>query len=178
MQKREGILRKRLEDKTIRKWLLAFLIVFTIQILCWLLATKAVSHATQAQADETYQNALRVLAFSCDNDVNSVSSMLDSMVLDENIRKRCNEVTTVRNIPYQNELVRRRLASYKVQHAFIDDIYIYLSDSDKIISSNTVADSALFYDVYGDVSISYGDWLEALEGNYYKNRLLWENSSG
>lgn len=27
-------------------------------------------------------------------------------------------------------------------------------------------------------SISYGDWLEALEGNYYKNRLLWENSSG
>ena len=53
MQKREGILRKRLEDKTIRKWLLAFLIVFTIQILCWLLATKAVSHATQVQADET-----------------------------------------------------------------------------------------------------------------------------
>lgn len=178
MQKREGILRKRLEDKTIRKWLLAFLIVFTIQILCWLLATKAVSHATQVQADETYQNALRVLAFSCDNDVNSVSSMLDSMVLDENIRKRCNEVTTVRNIPYQNELVRRRLASYNVQHAFIDDIYIYLSDSDKIISSNTVADSALFYDVYGDVSMSYEDWLEALEENYYKNRLLWENSSG
>lgn len=178
MQNIKAVMKKRLEDKTVRRFLIAFLIVFMIQILCWLLATKAVSHATQLQADETYQNALNVLAFSCDNDVDSVSSMLDIMVLDENIRKRCNNMVSWQNLPYQNELVRRRLASYKVQHAFIDDIYIYLGDSGKIISSTTVADTQLFYNVYSDVAMSCEEWLKALKKKYCKNELMWENSSG
>ncbi len=178
MQKREEILKKRLGDKGIRRWLLVFLIVFLIQILCWLLATRAVRESARLQENETYQNALSVLAFSCDSDVTSVSSMLDGMVLEENIRKRCNNTVSAENIPYQNELVRRILASYKLQHSFIDDIYIHLENCDKIISSNTVADSELFYDIYGDVRMSYEEWKEALEGNYYKDRCLWENSSG
>lgn len=178
MQKRVGLLKKRLGDKVIRKWLLAFLVVFTIQILCWLLATRAVSDSARVQENETYQSALRVLAYSCDSDMDSVSSMLDGMLLEEDIRKRCNDTVSAKAIPYQNELVRRTLASYIVQHSFIDDIYIYLERSDKVISANTVADSELFYDIYGDVRMSYEEWKEALDHNYYKTRCLWENSSG
>ncbi len=130
------------------------------------------------QTEEAYQNSLSVLASSCDNDLNSVYSMLDIMALNEDIKRRCNLISnTERSLPYQNELVRRQLMSYRIQHAFIDDILIYFGDTRKIISSNTVADLELFYEIYGDVTMSCEEWEEALTQKYYKKDVLWENSS-
>lgn len=179
MRKRRKDLKKSLTGRTIRTWFAAFAVSFTVQLACGLLATEAVSRTMRIQTNEAYGNALNVLSSSCDNDLNAVWSMLSIMVLDEDVKKRCDATASSgRNLPYQNELVRRQLTSYKVQHSFIDDIFIYFEEAGQIVSSNTVADADLFYDIYGDVGMSFEEWEEALARQYYKSDVLWENRSG
>ncbi|MGN0166581.1 MAG: helix-turn-helix domain-containing protein [Acetatifactor sp.] len=178
MKKWRKELKKQWKRKTIRTWIIIFTAIFAVQIFSWGLVSQEVRRTLNIQTTEAYSNSLHVLSSSCDNDVNSVYSMLDVMALDESIRKRCNSTTlTAGKLALQNELVKKQLASYKVQHPFIDDIFIWFENTDKIISSNTVADSPLFYDIYGDVSMSYEQWLEALRQTYFKQDVLWENPS-
>lgn len=175
-KKQHAGLKKRMFGRTARTWFITFVIIFIAQITGWIAATDMVGRRLKIQTDDVYASALNVLSVSYDNCVNSVYSMLDVMTLDDTIKKRCGNVLSAgQNDAYQNELVRRKLASYKLQYPFIDDIFIYFEADEKIISSNTVADTDLFYNIYGNTFMPYEEWKEKLSQAYFKKDVVREN---
>ncbi len=122
---------------------------------------------------------INVLSSSCDNDLNVVYSMLDVMALDEVIKKKC-EVTKfhIGDEALQNELIKRQLVRYKRQHSFIDDIFFWFEGENKIISSNTVAEAELFYEIYGNTVMPYEQWKEILQKEWFKKDVVWKNPAG
>lgn len=177
-KKQHAVMKKRLAGRTARTWLITFIIIFIAQVSGWIAANDMVGRRLKKQTDDVYASALNVLSVSYDNCVSSVYSMLDAMTLEDAIRKRCGSALFAgQNDAYQNELVRRKLASYKLQFAFVDDIFIYFEADDKIISSNTVADASLFYDIYGDTAMPCGEWKEKLSQTYFKKDQVWENEA-
>lgn len=177
-KKQHAVMKKRMAGRTARTWLITFIIIFIAQVTGWIAANDMVGRKLKKQTDDVYASALNVLSISYDNCFSSAYSMLDAMTLEDAIKKRCgNSLFAGQNDAYQNELVRRKLASYKLQFAFLDDIFIYFEADDKVISSNTVADASLFYDIYGDTAMPYGEWKETLSKTYFKKDQVWENGA-
>lgn len=177
-EKQHADMKKRMMGRTARTWFITFIVIFIAQIAGWIAASEMVGHRLKKQTDDVYASALNVLSVSYDNCVSSVYSMLDAMTLDDAIRKKCSNVLPAgQNDAYQNELVRRALASYKLQFSFIDDIFIYFEDGKRVLSSNTVADAALFYDIYGNTAMPYEEWEETLSRTYFKQDVVWENTA-
>lgn len=148
--------------------------MFMAQLLGWILITDIAIHFVKKQTNEMYQKAMNVLIQSYDTSMEMVYSMLNVMAVDENIVRNAGETGDV----WQNEITRRALLSYKLQHSFVEDIFVYYRDSSQVISSNTVAAPWIFYHAYGDVSMSYGEWQDAMKQTYFRQDVSWESSEG
>lgn len=165
--------------KLIRIWMMIFAAIFVAQILCWSVMAGEIGNILKTQTDEAYGNVLNVLSSSCDNDLNVVYSMLDVMALDEVIKKKCEGPRLCAgDEALQNELVKRQLVRYKRQHSFIDDIFLWFEETDKIISSNTVAEAELFFNIYGNTVMPYEEWKEILHKEWFKKDVVWKSLTG
>lgn len=100
--------------------------------------------------------------------------MLNVMSLDKDIQKSIDGSGDV----WQNEITRRRLASYKSQYSYIEDIFIYYIDEERVISSNTVVSAPLFFDVYGDMDVSYEEWKDFMRQDFSKQDISRKNGAG
>ncbi|MCI9540625.1 MAG: helix-turn-helix transcriptional regulator [Lachnospiraceae bacterium] len=165
---------KRIRGRTITTWFITFITIFMAQLMGWVLVIQLAIHYTKKQTNEVYYKALNVLIQSFDNSMELIYSMLNVMATDENITKGIYSVNDV----WQNELTRRTLASFKLQYSFIDDIYIYFQNSERVVSTNTAASACLFYDTYADVMMSLEEWKEALQQIYFKQDVSWKNKEG
>ena len=101
-------------------------------------------------------------------------STLNVMSLDKDIQKSIDGSGDV----WQNKITRRRLASYKSQYPYIEDIFIYYIDEERVISSNTVVSAPLFFDVYGDMDVSYEEWQEFMRQDFSKQDVSRKNGDG
>lgn len=165
---------RKIKEKTIATWVATFMVISVAQFLVWILATETVVHVVKRQTNEVYGKALNILIQSYDNSMESVRSMLNVLTLDKDIKKGMEGSGDV----WQNEIIRRRLVSYKSQYPYIDDIFIYYLDEERVISSNTVASSRLFFDVYGDMGVSYEEWQEFMRQGFSKQDVSKKNAEG
>lgn len=165
---------RKIKRRTITTWFITFMVISVAQFLVWILATETMVHVVKRQTNEVYGKTLNILIQSYDNSMESVCSMLNVMVLDKDIQKQIGDCEDV----WQNEIVRRKLASYKSQYPYIDDIFIYYIDKDRVISCNTAASSCLFFDVYGDMVISYEEWKEFMMQDFSKQDVSQKNGEG
>lgn len=98
---------------TMITWFTTFMVISVAQFLVWILATETVVRIVKRQTNEVYSKALNILVQSYDNSMESVRSMLNVMSLDKDIPKSIDGSGDV----WQNEITRRRLASYKSQYS-------------------------------------------------------------
>lgn len=165
---------RKIKGKTIITWFITFMVISVAQFLVWILATETVVHIVKRQTNEVYSKALNILVQSYDNSMESVRSMLNVMSLDKDIQKSIDGSGDV----WQNEITRRSLASYKSQYSYIEDIFIYYIEEERVISSNTVVSAPLFFDVYGDMDVSYGEWQEFMRQDFSKQDVSRKNGAG
>ena len=165
---------RKIKGRTIITWFITFMVISVAQFLVWILATETVVHIVKRQTNEVYGKALNILVQSYDNSMESVRSMLNVMSLDKDILKELDGPGDV----WQNEITRRRLVSYKSQYSYIEDIFIYYIDEGRVISSNTVASARLFFDVYGDMDITYEEWKEFMGQGFSKQDVSRKNAAG
>lgn len=165
---------RKIKGRTIVTWFITFMVISVAQFLVWILATETVVHIVKRQTNEVYGKALNILVQSYDNSMESVRSMLNVMSLDKEILKEFDSAGDV----WRNEVTRRKLASYKSQYPYIEDIFIYYIGEERVISSNTVASARLFFDVYGDMDITYEEWREYMGQDFSKQDVSCRNASG
>lgn len=165
---------RKIKGRTIITWVITFTVISVAQFLVWILATETVVHIVKRQTDEVYGKALNLLVQSYDNSLESVRSMLNVMSLDKEIVKELDGSGDV----WQNEITRRRLESYKSQYSYIEDIFIYYIDEDRVISSNTVASARMFFDVYGDMDLTYEEWQEYMRQDFSQQDVSRKNAAG
>lgn len=150
------------------------MVISVAQLAVWILATEMVVRVVKRQTNGVYDMALHILIQSYDNSMESVCSMLDVMALDQDIGKGtggCGDA-------WQNEVTRRRLASYRSQYPYIDDIFIYYKDEERVISANTVASSRLFFDVYADMDMSFEEWQDYMRQDFFKQDAAQKDTAG
>lgn len=174
MKKRFKDINRKIKGKTITTWFITFIVISVAQFLVWILATEIVVHVVKSQTAEVYGKALNILIQSYDNSMESVYSLLNVMALDKNIQKEIDGLGDA----WQNEITRRTLVSYKSQYSFIDDIFLYYKDQERVISSNTAASSRLFFNLYGDMDISYEEWQEFMRQEFYRKDVSRKNAAG
>lgn len=174
MKKIHKNVNRKIKGRTILTWAITFTVISVAQFLVWILATETVVHIVRHQTDEVYGKALNLLVQSYDNSMESVRSMLNVMSLDKEIVKELDGSGDV----WQNEITRRRLVSYKSQYSYIEDIFIYYIDEERVISSNTVASARMFFDVYGDMDLTYEEWQEYMGQDFSKQDVSRKNAAG
>lgn len=165
---------RKIKGKTITTWFITFMVISVAQFLVWILATEMVVHVVKRQTNEVYGKALNILIQSYDNSMESVCSMLNVMALDKDIMKGTGNINDV----WQNEVIRRRLASYQSQYSYVEDIFIYYLEEERVISSNTVASSRLFFEVYGDMGVTFEEWQEFMRQEYIREDVSRKNAAG
>lgn len=169
-----------------KTWILLCGILLISQLLGWGIMTRVVFGEIYKQNMQVNRNAIKVLTQMVDDQTELQNKIISTVATDSLVVSRM--TAGYANNGYramQNMKIKNMLATHMNQSSYIEDIYLYIGNTDDIISANTTAEESLFYEMYGqEVVADRGEWEQLLAGKYNqhykvvtgkndKQRLIW-----
>lgn len=161
------------------KWLLSYLLILILMICCSI-SIYIYSYSTvKSQSVRINQMLLEKLGLEADNHLADIRGILENLILSREVQKVTAAVQT--GARQQEDLLdlHRLILSQLASNKTISDIFIYLNNTDSVISTNGHMSSRQFYDLYyRDSGNSYEDFCSLMADKWKWEVLPLINTQG
>jgi two-component system, response regulator YesN len=170
-------------------WVMSYLLVLLVLIAINAAVYVQTQSIIKNEINRTSKGMLKQIQLSMDIGLNDVDTLVYQISMNTNFMRFCslNDNYIHRNVlggKEYDELSRivDDLSKYKITNGYVIGMYIYLQNSDMILSASGLYDLNIFYDVYKNdpnfyESMGYEEWHEYLKKKHSRNWLKEENSN-
>ena len=163
------------KGKLFYNWILSYLFILLIPIIGSFLLLYSVNSILKGEIVHNATAEISLIMGSIDSSFASAQNILLQTSIEEN-----SQYITINQ---QNEMeisararvpkLQKALKNFCLLNANVKDLYVYIPECDKIISSCTVAQTGLFYDLnYQKSELKYQEWLTFIENALYFDTIL------
>lgn len=174
------MVKNNLKHKSIyRTWVFSYLLVLVVPIivgfLIYIQATKIIS----SQINKTNEAMLTQVQLTLDAHVKDLDRIAKEISFEDNFKNIIMAKEQIASSPrYITVEFQQKLNQYLQFNNFIEYLYVYLNDGNRVISSSTAADADIFYESrYNTPDMPYDKWLDLMRKMYTNNVIKMSSSS-
>lgn len=169
-------------------WVLSYLLILLVLIAINLTVYMQTQSIIKNEINRANKGMLKQIQLSMDVGLNDVDTLIYQISMNTNFTRFSSlndsyiRSNVLGGIEY-DELTQvvSDLSKYKITNGYVIGMYIYLRNSDMILTASGLYDLNIFYDVYKNdpnyyENMGYDDWHEHLEKTHYRDWVLEENA--
>ena len=145
-----------------RQLFLMYICIFCLPLIFSLLLTNNSINALEEQVQKTAQSMNRQVQVVVDSRMHDIEVLIDQINNHATIRYLLNQSSPLSNADrYRCVEIINDLRKQYVNTIMVEDLFIYMKQSDSVLSTFSRSDSRFFYEnYYSYEGISYEEWLE------------------
>ena len=163
------MLKKFFEVKSvIVTWIISYIAILIIPLAVSLIVFMNVEHIVSEEVLISNNYLLKQIQQEVDNILNEVKKINTDIMFDYNIQKvlAIKDHITAEQY-YDIHMAQTNIRRLKLAGINVNDVFIYLNNSDLVVDSDNTLDSRNYYNIHvNKETISYEDWLDRLKTKY------------
>ena len=160
--------------KVVYTWLTSYVVLLLVMILMWIGMMRIAQRFVLRQSYSISENTLEVLVKAIDDKLTTVGQISSALLIDDKvIWKNKNQFTQNGKGAYTNMQIRETLESYRFQNPYIQDILLYLPQSDSVISTTTACSADIYYEInLSGTDLSREAWKALMEETHSEDYIF------
>ncbi len=153
-------------------WFISYCLMLLVPILIGTIIYVKAEDIVEKEIINVNTARLKQSQQAVDNGIDDVKRFVYQVMLDKKLQRLSRLTPPIKNTDYYSVYeVLSNLSNYKSVTAMISSYYIYLKNSDKVLSGSGLADKEVFYNrsltssTY-NLGLSYDDWVRLVKGEH------------
>lgn len=161
-----------------RQWLFSYLVIFCLPLAAYLLISFFTLGIIRKQTHDLNERALNMTMLAVDQQVEAIEAIATEIVSSRLLGELMSMDSNSGEKEYRLLQLKNELATMVSRNSLIEKIYIYMYDEDYIISDETKAKLAYYYEnECSELSMSGQEWRNILRTPHLREYKIWENNS-
>ncbi|ETT44389.1 MULTISPECIES: AraC family transcriptional regulator [unclassified Paenibacillus] len=148
------------------KWIISYSVIMIIPLIVSAIIYLQTKQIVEYEIERAGNAILKQMQNTVDSEINQAEKLAMQLSIHSGVNKYLSLTPGAeRASSFQIYQIRQELSKYKSANDFIDGIYLYSSNLDRVLTDETYTDSETFYAMNNKmIGLSYQEWLSQLNG--------------